>query len=73
MDGHCKTCKHWQPTSWRNLPNHGECALIFSRDPSYHERPSLQDVPAFIADDEYDQNVTTRADFGCVLWEAKAT
>lgn len=69
--GRCATCKWWQKT-WLKLPNHGECALIGSQNPRIANLTNIQNQAAFIADDEYDQNITTRADFGCVQWEPKA-
>jgi hypothetical protein len=54
----------------------GDCKRIQHLSGDSHGRPAtlfeLTEDPAYLADgSEYFANLTSRADFGCMLWERK--
>lgn len=84
----CGGCKHWDAATERERPvlmtepdydekplpgTWGTCERIPHRSSEYEsDQPDNLDL-AFLSDGSgYFASITTRAEFGCVLWEAKA-
>jgi hypothetical protein len=71
----CGTCKHWGsirlfPAQHEGPGGQKRCGRIV--DASDVGESELINEPAYTEDgDEYYSALLTKADFGCVLWEAK--
>ena len=71
----CQDCRHWQPepkpgdASFAIIkPGFGLCPLFRSA----RWEPENQDTLAYAVDDEeYEANVLTNADFGCIMGETR--
>ena len=61
----CGTCKHWLPLAARK--GEGMCQAIEWMSSRDKRKPI-----AYVQDaEDYAAGLYTRAEFGCVLWEAK--
>lgn len=67
MSDHCKDCKYWRESA--KYPGDGECGAILDLQNSVSDDP-----PAYILAHGWEVSgaeLMTKADFGCVQWEAK--
>jgi hypothetical protein len=68
----CETCRHWEKKPGHfNQSNHsgyGRCVIAAG----YAGEPDIDDVMAYATDSEdYEAQLMTKPNFGCVQWEAK--
>lgn len=65
----CETCKHWGEPDKYEQNEFRKCEGIVD---GADYRNVLDDTPAYTEDGSgYLSSIKTKADFGCVLWEAK--
>jgi hypothetical protein len=62
----CETCKWWETT--KEGYSRGECKRVKSDD---HESGHPADPAMVLSCDGCHQELMTKPDFGCVLWESK--
>jgi hypothetical protein len=75
MDGRCATCRHWRFEPWRYEPV-GPTPLKHAMEPCDRmghngDSPDHDDSLAWSFVGGEESVVFTKANFGCVMWEAK--